>query len=202
MAQWQEHLLHADIVERWGPVYLRVAPSTLPKGLPMAWKRHVLVVANVTVTSDELLEALSRQSIHAPVAFTVLVPSTRTHGGRAAAAQQLEEGLGRMRSLGLEVEGTVGSGDPMVAIAQAWDPRRYDEIVISTLPTSTSKWLQADLPRRIERHTGALVTHVVAGPPKPQPAMVQVPESEKRGVMTPFSVLSWGGRADDKASRT
>jgi hypothetical protein len=168
----------------------------------MAWKRHVLVVANVTLTSDELLEALNRQSMLGPVAWTVIVPSTRTHGAREAAVQQLEEGLGRMRALGLEAEGTVGSGDPMVAVAQAWDPRRYDEIVLSTLPSSTSKWLQSDLPRRIERHTGALVTHVVAQPPKPQPTSVRIPESEKRGVMTPFSVLSWGGRAERRASRT
>ena len=46
--------------------------------------------------------------------------------------------------------------------ADEWDPRRYDEIVVSTLPQMVSKWLHAGLPERIERITGARVTHVVS----------------------------------------
>lgn len=159
----------------------------------MVWKRQVLVVANVTATSSELLDALKDQAARASVAFTLIVPATPLHGGRTAAMQQLNEAVTLLRELGLEVDGSVGDGDPMVAVAEAWDPRRYDEIILSTLPTSASKWLQADLPRRIERHTGGLVTHVVAQPPKLEPKTVQIRKSENRGVMTPFSVLTWGG---------
>ena len=45
-----------------------------------------------------------------------------------------------------------------------WDPAKFDEIVVSTLPTGTSKWLQIDLPHRVERITGMPVEHVVASP--------------------------------------
>ena len=38
----------------------------------------------------------------------------------------------------------------------------YDEIVVSTLPGSISKWLKLDLPHRVERSTGLPVTHVEA----------------------------------------
>ena len=41
---------------------------------------------------------------------------------------------------------------------------KYDEIVVSTLPTGASKWLQIDLPRSVQRITGVQVEHVVAAP--------------------------------------
>jgi hypothetical protein len=52
--------------------------------------------------------------------------------------------------------------DPFTAVVEIWNPARFDEIVVSTLPASTSRWMQAGLPGRIERHTGALVRHVEA----------------------------------------
>ena len=65
---------------------------------------------------------------------------------------------------GREVAGTVdavaGDVDPFTAVVEVWNPAKFDEIVVSTLPASTSRWMHAGLPRRIERHTGALVRHV------------------------------------------
>ena len=58
----------------------------------------------------------------------------------------------------------------MVAVTDAWDPKRHDEIIVSTLPMRFSKWMHAGLPERISRLTGAPVTHVVAEPPKPPDA--------------------------------
>jgi hypothetical protein len=158
----------------------------------MVWKRQVLVVANVTATSGELLDALKDRAAREPASFTLLVPATPFHGGRTAASAQVQEAVSVLSESGLEVGGGVGDGDPLVAVAEAWDPMRYDEIIVSTLPMSVSKWLHADLPRRIEKLTGALVTHVVAQPPKLAPKLVRIRPSEKRGVMTPFSVLTWG----------
>jgi hypothetical protein len=159
----------------------------------MVWKRQVLVVANVTATSVELLDALKDQASQRSVGFTLIVPAPPSPDGREGAAQQLSDAVTLMRELGLEVDGSIGDGDPMVAILETWDPRRYDEIVVSTLPTGTSKWLHADLPRRVERHTGALVTHIVSRPPRLQPKSNRIRESDKLGVMKPLSVLSWGG---------
>ncbi len=158
----------------------------------MAWKRNVLVIANVTATSDELLDALKERAAREAVAFTLIVPATPFGGGRAAAAKQLEAAVERMRDGGLEAEGSVGDADPMTAVAESWDPRRYDEIVVCTLPMRVSKWLRAGLPERIEHLTGARVTHVVAEPPKPPVATSPAPAHEP-APMGPLSVLSWGG---------
>jgi hypothetical protein len=62
---------------------------------------------------------------------------------------------------GVPVQGVVGDPDPMVAVQDAWDPRRYDEVIVATLPTGVSRWMAADLPHRVERMTGARVTHIV-----------------------------------------
>ena len=67
-----------------------------------------------------------------------------------------------LREAGVPVEGVVGDADPMVAVQDAWDPRRFDEVIVATLPTGVSRWMAADLPHRVERLTGARVTHVVA----------------------------------------
>jgi hypothetical protein len=164
----------------------------------MVWKRQVLVVANVTATSAELVGALTDQAARQPVAFTLVVPATPLPGGRDAAGEQLDGAVAQLRELGLDVDGRVGDVDPMVAVLESWDPRQYDEIIVSTLPTGTSKWLHADLPRRVQRQTGALVTHVVARPPKQPPRVAPIRNSDKLGVMTPLSVLTWSSAPRDR----
>jgi hypothetical protein len=159
----------------------------------MAWKSNVLVVANVTATSQELLGALTSRAQQAPASFTLILPATAFAGGRSAAAEQLRTAIEAMRAAGLEADGAVGEADPYVAVAEAWDPKRYDEIIVSTLPMGLSKWMHAGLPERIGRLTGAPVTHVVSEPAKPQVETVQVPQPEdRRELLGPLSVLAWG----------
>ena len=159
----------------------------------MTWKRSVLVVANVTATSDLLLNALKLRAEHEPVSFTLVVPATPFGGGKEAARETLNVALDRLRSAGLQADGKIGDGDPVVAVSEAWDPRRFDEMVVSTLPMGFSKWLHAGLPERIAKLTGAPVAHVVSAPPKPVLQAVPAPEHEDRGVMMgPLSVLAWG----------
>lgn len=159
----------------------------------MDWKTSVLVVANVTAASDELLAVLAERAEQGPAEFTLLLPATG--GDRDGANRALEQALERMRAAGLEVTGSVGDRDPVVAVHEAWDPRRYDEVVVSTLPTGASKWLQIDLPHRIERITDVPVRHVVSKPPeKPRPTYAPPPKSEHMGVLTPLEALGWGGK--------
>jgi len=94
------------------------------------------------------------------------------------------------------VDGRVGASDPIEAVMDEWDPRRYDEIIVSTLPMKVSKWLHAGLPERVGRLTAARVTHVVSPPPKPAVHTGPPPVHEKQGVMAPLSVLGWGARRD------
>ena len=71
--------------------------------------------------------------------------------------------------------------------------RRYDEIVVSTLPETVLE-VAARRAAGADRAklTGAPVTHVVSQPPKPEVAAGPAPVHEKHGVMTPLSVLTWG----------
>jgi hypothetical protein len=126
----------------------------------------VLVVANRTAQSDELLEALRERGARGPASFTLLVPAAwevgDPHGGREAALRRLRGALRRLRDAGLQVEGVLGDPDPALAVEQIWDPERFDEIIVSTLPAPISNWLKLDLPRRVKRCTGTSVQHVIA----------------------------------------
>ncbi len=164
----------------------------------MAWKRSVLVVANVTATSDALLAALVERARHHAARFTLIVPATPFGGGREAAESKLFDAVDRLRAAGLEVDGSIGNPDPCVAVMEAWDPKQYDEIIVSTLPMKLSKWLHAGLPERIARLTGAPVDHLVSQPPRPEVETSAAPARENRGVNKgPLSVLAWGtGKSD------
>ena len=127
----------------------------------MAWQTRALVIANRTADSEELLEALETRARSGPVAFTLLVPCGPS--GRDEARSRLESAVADMRARGLDVEGALGrDSDPIVAAHEAWDPNAMDEIVVCTLPTGVSRWMQLDLPHRIAKLTDAPVTHVVA----------------------------------------
>jgi hypothetical protein len=157
----------------------------------MPWRFSVLVVANVTAASDELLEVLTQRGERADCTFTLLVPATGGgSAGRQAAQEGLDTALNRLRAAGLSVEGKVGDPDPVVAVHDVWDPMHFDEIVISTLPTGASRWLAVDLPHRVEKLTGVQVQHVVAQPrrevrtePAPAPA-------ENYGVLSPLAAIT------------
>src|SRR5438132_5260216 len=130
----------------------------------MTWKRNILVVANVTATSDELLSTLRNRAASEPMSFEWIIPATPFAGGGEAAAQQLQDALEKCADAGLQAQGAIGHGDPLIAVTDAWDPKRHDEIIVSTLPMRFSKWMHAGLPERIGKLTGAPVTHVVAEP--------------------------------------
>ena len=125
----------------------------------MPWNTNLLVIANRTVDSVELLRALRARAAAGPIQVTIVAPADV---GRAATARRVERAIARLEADDVAVEGMVGHPDPIVAVQDVWDPRRFDEVIVSTLPTDVSRWMALDLPRRIERFTGAQVTHVVA----------------------------------------
>ena len=129
------------------------------RGVALAVTFSVLVVANRTADSPELLDALRARAERGPVRFTLLAPAST---GREATERQLKSALEVMRAAGLEVTGRIGDRDPTSAVADAWDPAEFDEIIVSTLPAQTSRWLSINLPQRVSKLTDAIVTHVVA----------------------------------------
>lgn len=131
----------------------------------MGYRTRVLVVANRTAHSEGLAHALSERADAADAAFTLLVPATGRGPDRPQgleiARTQLEAGLARLRDAGLDVSGTVGDPDPIVAVAETWKPGEFDEVVVSTLGREASRWLEFDLPHRIGKLTDCPVQHVV-----------------------------------------
>jgi hypothetical protein len=137
----------------------------------MADKARVLVVANRTAESPELLEALRSRAVRGPCEFTLLVPSTphglawaaNTHdAGNEEAEQHRTAFVAELREEGLDVAGAkVGDADPLAAICDECNFNEYDELIVSTLPLRVSKWLHVDLPRKAEAATNLPTTHVV-----------------------------------------
>src|SRR5262249_27659373 len=141
-------------------------------------------------TSEELIDALKAR---APASFTLVIPATPFGGGREAAFAKLGEAVEQLREVGLEGDGSVGNADPILAVTDAWDPTRHDQIILSTPPMRFSKWLHAGLPERIGKLTDAPVTHVVSQPPRPDHELAPPPAHPDKA-MGPLSVLAWGGR--------
>ena len=137
----------------------------------MADRADVLVVANQTAESDQLLEALRKRAADGPCKFHLLVPATPhgaawatdMHSGGPEAEEHLRRAVERYREAGLEVDdGKIGDPDPVAAVQDAVNFKEFDEIIVSTLPRRTSRWLRLDLPHRVERSCGKPVTHVEA----------------------------------------
>jgi len=127
---------------------------------------RVLVLANRTAGSPQLRDALLERRDRGPIAVTLLVPAAwepqDPHGGVETGRRRVRAALADLRDTGLDVHCRIGDADPVTALREAWDPDRYDEVIVSTLPGRVSRWLQIDLPRRAGRITGGPVTHVEA----------------------------------------
>jgi hypothetical protein len=139
----------------------------------MSTKARVLVVANRTVDSSELIAALHQRAARSPASFTLLVPAVPRglswavdmKAGGPEAELRAKQGAHRMRSCGLEVDAAaVGDPDPFAAVSDVLLTNRFDELVVSTLPHGVSHWLRLSLPHRLRRLTDLPVVHVTAHP--------------------------------------
>jgi hypothetical protein len=130
------------------------------KEVAMTFKTRVLVLANQTADSEGLTEALRRRADRGDVTFRLIVPAGRG-GVDNGAHEQLDSALRRFRDAGLQVDGHVCDPDPIVGVHEAWDPREFDEVIVSTLSRDSSRWVESGLPHRIARLTDAPVEHVV-----------------------------------------
>src|SRR4051812_24051272 len=151
----------------------RPAAATPRRGtFSMPDKARILVVANHTADSDELVEELRERAAREPMGVTLVVPAVPRglawaadmYSGAAEAEKRLRSAQERLREAGVDLDDArVGSPDPLAAVCDAIHFGHYDEIVVSTLPRHVSRWLKCALPRRIARVPGVPVSHVVSG---------------------------------------
>jgi GABA permease len=76
-------------------------------------------------------------------------------------SERLDRVLAWFRELGLEVDGEVGDGHPLLAIWDALGDGGFDQIIFATLPAGLSRWLGTDLPARVRAAFDLPVTHIV-----------------------------------------
>jgi len=167
-----------------------VEPSPPDRGVPAV--PQYLVVANHTLGGQELLDAIGDRISRGPAEFWVLVPATPTphivndfntlSGAFPADSDQLpgaadlrtrdqciveaksnlDTELHRLREIGATADGAVGDPDPMKAIDMVLAQRRFDEIILSTLPPGISRWLAWDLPHRVRGRTDVPLTVITS----------------------------------------
>jgi GABA permease len=145
---------------------------------PAAAPHRVLVLANETANSKELLDELRRIGADKDARYFVVVPASPIETGAAAehgpldlrdatqrAAQaRLDHTLSILRSDQLEADGELGDQRPLTALAKGVDEFDPDQIVIATLPPEYSVWHRFDIVDRARAEHHVPVTHIVATP--------------------------------------
>jgi GNAT superfamily N-acetyltransferase len=139
------------------------------EGLPFG---VTLVVANRTAASPTLLEALKgrAEELERHI-FIFVVPQEGGHGVAARQARaRLTQMIDRARAANLICAGMIGDPDPYTAAMNALQYFHISEVVISTLPSNRSAWVEKGLVEKIERESGKPVQHVEA---KEEPSEVK-----------------------------
>jgi GABA permease len=150
---------------REGQSPIRQTPAASPPG-----ERRILVVANETVGGPELLSTIREHSegVHARV--LVVCPALNSpirhwasdeDGAREAAQARLDTSLTSMRSVGLDVSGEIGDGDPIQAIEDAVRTFQPDELIMSTHPLGRSHWLERGVVEKARTRFALPLTHVI-----------------------------------------
>jgi predicted transcriptional regulator len=133
-------------------------------------ERRVLVVANETVAGEELLSTISTLALTEKTLFQVVCPALNSRlktytsdedPAREAAQKRLDVTLARLASVGIDANGVVGDGDPLVAVDDAVRTFGPNEIVISTHPPGKSNWLERGVVDSVRARYDVPVTHVV-----------------------------------------
>jgi len=177
---------------------------------------HILVIANETVASKQLLDAVRGEAQAGIDLVTVLAPVNAPSGGyvvyedtrRAAAGRRLDRTLNALHEAGISAHGLVVDTSPEDAVRDALATLEPppDRIVVSTHPEQKSGWLRKNVVDKIRDAAGSTpVEHIVVdleseGGPKNvlvvanetvigEPLLARIRERAKRGPAS-FLIIS------------
>jgi hypothetical protein len=130
-----------------------------------------LVLANQTAAGGELVKRLEQLNEEGPHRFIVVVPQDSGDGTAVQAARErLRELLRSLEDDGIVAAGMIGDPDPYTAARNALVYFHLSEIVISTLPSNRSAWIEKGLVEKLERDSGKRVVHVESSADEPAEA--------------------------------
>lgn len=134
--------------------------------------KHVLVIANQTLTGHALLERIREHAGDDEVRVTVVAPINEPREGyvvyedtrRAASGRRMERMIADLRAAGIPAHGFVWDEGPVAAVRDALhtlEPH-VDEIIVSTHPEAASPWQRRHVIDQIRKAAGDIpVDHVV-----------------------------------------
>jgi hypothetical protein len=131
--------------------------------------RNLLLVANETLAGAAVLDAVEEliaEDARVLVVCPVLVARSRywtsdISAGIARASERLLGTLEALRAHGIDAEGLVGDGHPLLAMEDALHGFPADHILITTHPPTRSPWLERRVVRRARSRFELPISHVV-----------------------------------------
>jgi hypothetical protein len=122
---------------------------------------NILVIANQTVLSIELLDRIRKRSGESKAAFLIVAPQGDDEQHEDA-DRRLRRALSDLRGEGIDAHGQIVHPDPYTAAMHVVNDERVDEIIVSTFPGERSGWLRRDLVERLRKDTKLPVDHVTS----------------------------------------
>ena len=125
---------------------------------------HTLVVATKTVATPDLVNRLKERAAAAPHRYTIVCPRSE-EVDEADVVADLASTLAELYRADVDATGQPMSPDPFVAVKNAIEHYRIDEVLISTYAGEGSRWLEDDLIGRVREITDKQVEHIEVGRP-------------------------------------
>jgi hypothetical protein len=155
---WMRRDLIDRLREGTGLPVEHVVSDLAAEGLPFD---VTLVLANLTAASPELRDRLRALAEESPRRVIVVVPQDGGDGNAASAARErMQALLASLDEAGIVAAGMIGDPDPYTAAMNALQYFRISEVVISTLPEDTSRWVADKLVERVRNAANVPVEHI------------------------------------------
>ncbi len=123
---------------------------------------HTLVVATKTVAAPDLVGRLKERAAAAPHRYTIVCPRA-DDVSEAEIVTDLASTLAELYRAEVDATGQPMSPDPFLAVKNAIEHYRIDEVLISTFAGEGSHWLEQDLVGRVREITEKQVQHIEVG---------------------------------------